>query len=217
MVQRAEATAVDARLAVNADAELHFIVLQGKGRLSGGRYGAGAEGDANGVTEIIQAAPQFSAGLQRIAALGGGADQFFDQYGIGNAAAACGIETVLHRHVVVDHHGGDFNAALMQQLGGGFEVQDVAGVVFDNQQDAFAAVNLHRAFEHFIWRRRGEDFPRAGARKHPLADIAAVHWLMAAAAAGEEGDLTGHRRIGAGDVQRVLMQGQLRVGFSQPL
>jgi hypothetical protein len=28
----------------------------------------------------------------------------------------------------------------MQQLGGGFEVQDVAGVVFDNQQDAFAAL-----------------------------------------------------------------------------
>jgi hypothetical protein len=36
--------------------------------------------------------------------------------------------------------------------------------------------------------------------------------LMAAAAAGEEGDLAGHRRIGAGDVQRVLMQGKLLSG-----
>ena len=185
---------------MNADAELHLVIFQRKGGLPGGRYGAGAESDTNRVAEIVQAAAQFSAGFQRVTALGGGADQFFDQHGIGDAAATSGIETVFHRHVVVDHHGGDFNAALMQQLGGGFEVQDVAGVVFDNQQNAFAAVNLHRAFEHFVRRRRGENFPRAGAREHALADIAAVHRLMSAAAAGEQGHLAGHRRVGAGHI-----------------
>ena len=217
MVQRAEAAAVDARLAVNADAELHLVIFQRKGGLPGSRYGAGAEGDTNRVAEIVQAAAQFSAGFQRVAALGGGADQFFDQYGVGDAATTGGIEAVFHRHVVVDHHGGDFNAALMQQLGGGLKIQDVAGIVFDNQQDAFAAVNLHRAFKHFVRRRRGEDFPRTGAGEHALADIAAVHRFMSAAAAGEQGHLASHRRVGAGHIQRVLMQGQLRMGFSQPL
>ena len=105
----------------------------------------------------------------------------------------------------------------MQQLGGGLKIQDVAGIVFDNQQDAFAAVNLHRAFKHFVRRRRGEDFPRTGAGEHALADIAAVHRFMSAAAAGEQGHLASHRRVGAGHIQRVLMQGQLRMGFSQPL
>ena len=41
--------------------------------------------------------------------------------------------------------------------------------VFDNQQDAFAAVNLHRAFEHFIRRRRGEDVWRPGLQHAHLA------------------------------------------------
>ncbi|STV48244.1 Uncharacterised protein [Klebsiella pneumoniae] len=76
LVQRAEAAAVDARLAVNADAELHLVIFQRKGGLPGSRYGAGAEGDTNRVAEIVQAAAQFSAGFQRVAALGGAPTSF---------------------------------------------------------------------------------------------------------------------------------------------
>ncbi len=53
LVERAEAAAVDTRLAMDADAELHLIIFQGKGGLSGGRYGAGAQRDANRVTKVI--------------------------------------------------------------------------------------------------------------------------------------------------------------------
>ena len=40
---------------------------------------------------------------------------------------------------------------------------------------------------------------------------------MSAAAAGEQGHIPSHRRVGAGHIQRVMMQGQPWMGFSQPL
>jgi hypothetical protein len=39
---------------------------------------------------------------------------------------------------------------------------------------------------------------------------------VSAAAAGEQRHFPGHRRIGAGDIHRVLMQRQFRMGFGQP-
>lgn len=103
---------------------------------------------------VIQLTTQSRTGFQRVTAFGGRADQFFDQYGISHTTTSGGIQTVFHRHIVIHHHGGDFDAAFVQQLGSGFEIKNVAGVIFDYQQHAFAAINLHGAFEHFI--RRGE-------------------------------------------------------------
>lgn len=184
-------------------------------RLAGGRNGAGAQGDADRVAEVVKLAPQFSACCQRVAALGGRAHQFFNQHGIGHAAPSGGIEAVFYRHIVIDYHGGDLDAAFVQQLGGGFKVKNIASVVFNNQQHAFAAVDVHGALKHFIRRRGGENFPRTGPGKHALANISAVHRLMTAAAAGKQRYFPGHRCIGAGDVDRIMMQRQFRVRFCQ--
>ena len=128
-----------------------------------------------------------------------GAADLLRQHGRAHAAAAGGVEAVLHGHVVVDRHAGDLDAVGLRQLGGHLEVQHVAGVVLDDVQHARAAVDRPGGGEHLIGHRRGEDRAGAGRVEHAAPDEAAVHRLVAAAAAGDDAHLAAHRRVRAHD------------------
>ncbi len=109
----------------------------------------------------------------------------------------------VERDVVGDEHGPDLVALGAGEIGTEPEVEDVAGVVLDDEQHPGAAVDrvdrrlhLHgaRAREHFTGTRRGEQ---------PGADEPGMHGLVARAAAGDERDQAGSRQIGAGHVAGV--------------
>lgn len=102
----------------------------------------------------------------------------------------------------------------MQQLGGGLKIQDVAGIVLIISKTP-SPPSICIAHSNIL-SGVGEVKISGQAPESMPADIAAVHRFMSAAAAGEQGHLASHRRVGAGHIQRVLMQGQLRMGFSQP-
>ena len=84
---------------------------------------------------------------------------------------------------------GDLDPLGLGQLGRDLEVHDVAGVVLDDVQHARAAVDRLGGGQHLVRDRRGEDRARAGGIQHAHADEAAVHRLVAGAAAGDDADL----------------------------
>ena len=127
-----------------------------------------------------------------VAALGRRARDLLGQHGRADAAAARGVERVLHGDVVVDQHGLDVDPLVGGVLGRQLEVHDVARVVLDDVHDAGAAVDGLRRREHLVGHRRGEHLARAGRVEHPEPDEAAVQRLVARAAAGDEGDLALH-------------------------
>ena len=85
------------------------------------------------------------------------------------------------------------------ELGGHLEVQDVAGVVLHDVQDAGAAVDRLGGEQHLVRHRGGEDLAGTGRVEHAEPDEAAVQRLVAGAAAGDQADLAGRGTAGAGD------------------
>ena len=90
------------------------------------------------------------------------------------------------------------------QFGGHLEVQHVAGVVLDDVQHARAAVDRLGGGQHLVGHRRGEDRAGAGRIEHAHAHKAAVHRLVAAAAAADNAHFALARRVFA-DHDAVLV------------
>ena len=126
---------------------------------------------------------------QVVPAGGGRAGDLLQQDGAADPAPAGGPGGVLDGHVVVDDHAGDLDVLGGGQLGGGLEVEHIAGVVLDDVQHAGAAVHGLRGGQHLVRGRRGEDRARRGGVEHPGADEAAVQWFVPAAATGDQRDL----------------------------
>ena len=209
--------AFDAGFAVDADAVFDFVVSEGKGGFARCRHGAGTEGDTDAVAVVVEFAAEGGEAVEVVAPAGGGAEQFFDEDGAGDATASGGVEAVFDGHIVIGEDDGDGVPHVVQEFGGGFEVQDVAGVVFDDEQHAAPAVHRFGAGEDLIRRGRGEDFARHGAVEHAVADVAAVHGFVAAAAAADEANFADNRRVCAGDVSGVTVQGEAGVGSDEAL
>ncbi|MNV67608.1 hypothetical protein D3C71_1604140 [compost metagenome] len=129
-IEGGKRTSRNARLAVNADAKLHLVFRQHERGLAGGRYGTGPQCDADRMPVIVDAVAQRHQAIQIVAARRCRTEQFFHQHGIGHPATSGGEQAVFHRHVIVHQHRRHLDAAVMQQLGGGFKVQHVAGIVF---------------------------------------------------------------------------------------
>ena len=94
----------------------------------------------------------------------------------------------------------------------------VAGVVLDDVEDAGAAVDGAGGGDDLVRHGRGEDRAGAGGVEHARPDEAGVERLVAAAAAGDEADLAGDRRVAPHDdtAGRVDAQ-QVGMGEAQPL
>ena len=180
-------------------ADLHLVVAELEGRLAGGRDGAAREGHAHRADVVLDLLAERRHRREVGAGLGGRADDLLGQDGPTDAAAARGVERVLDRDVVRDDDAGDLDPLGPGHLGRELEVHDVAGVVLDDVQDAGAAVDRLRRGEHLVRHRRGEDGAGAGGIEHAHPDEAAVHRLVAAAAARDHADLAGLGGVGAHD------------------
>ena len=139
---------------------------------------------------------------QRAAGLGVRAGDLLDEDRAADAAATGGVERVLDRDVVVGDDRRDLDLAL-DELGGHLEVEDVAGVVLDDVEDAGATVDGPGRGLHLVRDRRREDVAGTGRVEHAEADEAAVQRFVAGAAAGDQGDLARDRTAGPEDDEHV--------------
>jgi hypothetical protein len=117
--------------------------------------------------------------------------------GRADAAASGGPGAVLDRDVVVNDHALDLQSIGPRHVGGKLEVHHVAGVILDDMERAFAAIDSLGRGEHLVGRRAGEDRAWAGGIEHAQADESAMHRFMSAATTGDHGHLVFHRRVGA--------------------
>ena len=202
--------ALDALLAVDAEAELDLVVAELEARPADGRHGAGAERHAHGAERGGGAARDGCDLGERQAAFGGRAGELVDEHGAGNAAPAIPGHQIAQGHVVGDEHHFDRDALLAGELGGEAEIQPVAGVVLDHQHAARRAARGEDGGQHRVGARRGEDVAGNRRRQHAAPDIAGMGRLVPAAAAGDNGDLAGGsgRQVGPDHHVLAVEQGQ---------
>ena len=111
-----------------------------------------------------------------------------DEDSAGDAAAACGPGGVLDRDVIRDDDLVDDDILVGGHVGSHLEVHNVTGVVFDDQEGAFAALCRLDGLIDLVGCGGGEYCACYCGIQHAFADIAAVGGLMSAAAAADQDD-----------------------------
>ena len=196
---------VAARLAVDADADLHLVLAELEARLARAGRDARSQRHAHAPALAVDRPADLCDLGERLALLGGRAADLLRDHGDADAAPAGGVERVLDRHVVVGDDGLDLDPLALREVGRHLEVEDVARVVLDDVEDAGAAVDRLGRLEHLIGRRRGEHLAGTGGVEHARADEAAVHRLVTRAAAGDDADLALNGRVRAHDHVGVVL------------
>jgi hypothetical protein len=153
---------------------------------------------AAGVVQAVSAtAKEAECSLtRRPSSFGGGrAGHLLDDQRRGRAPAPSGPGRVLDRDVVVDQHRLDPYPFIAGEIGRHLEVQYVAGVVLHDVHDTGATVDRLGRGQDLVRHRRREHLARARRVEHAGADESAVQRLVTGAAAGDEPDLAGLRRV----------------------
>jgi hypothetical protein len=140
---------------------------------------------------------------QIVAALGRRTAQLFREDGEPDATAARGVEAVFHGHVVVDDHRPHFHALSLAELGGHFEIHDVAGVVLDDVENARSTVDGARGGFDLIRSRRSEHGPGTSGVEHASAHVPHMHGFVTAASARHDAGLAGNGRVHPDHVNRI--------------
>ncbi|KAJ6438433.1 hem oxygenase-like, multi-helical [Purpureocillium lavendulum] len=182
-----------ARLVVNAHANLHLVAVA--------QLVFGVDAPAGDVDVLETGAHADHVGgrqardlgdlLQGLSQSGQRAGNLEDQDGAGDAPAAdlAGLGPA-HADIVADDDHLHGHAAGTGLLDGHAEVEDVAGVVHDDDEDAAAAVDARGdGAADLLGRGAGEDGAGDGGGQHARADHAGKGRLVAGAAAGDDGDL----------------------------
>ena len=202
---------------MDADAHLDFVIAQHEVGFPGGGHGAGAQGHAHGTSAVIHPAGQRRYAGEVVTAGGGRAADLFGQHGGADAAAAGGVQAVLHRHVVIDNDRLHLDAASLAKLGSHFKIHDVAGVVLDDVEDAGSAIDSGSGRFHLVGTRGREDLAGTGGIEHALAHKSAVQGFVTAAAARNDAHLAGDRGVRPNHVHGI--EGDLEdvgVGCGEP-
>ena len=148
-----ELSPLPARLAVNADTDLHLVVAELEGRRAGRRDDARRQRHPHAAAVRVHLAAEVGDLLQRLLLLRGRSADLLGENGRADAAPSGRVEAVLHGDVVVDHDRLHLDPLAAGELGGHVEVHDVAGVVLDDVHHAGAAVDGLRRLDHLIRRR----------------------------------------------------------------
>ena len=183
-----------------------------EGRRAGRRNDAGGQGEAHRAALAVDLRRRCRDVREGGTGLGLRAGDLLEQDRHADAPPARRVQRVLDRDVVVRDDRLDLDLA-GHELGRHLEVQDVAGVVLDDVEDAGAAVDRPRGHLHLVRDRRGEDVAGARRVEHAEADEAAVHRLVARAAAGNEPDLALLRGVlPDDDIVRGVDADEIRMG-----
>ena len=202
--------ATAARLAVDPDTDLDFVVAKLEERRAFCGRGAGGERNPHCASdESIDVVANLDEFGEVGSLLGRRARSFDDEEVAFHPAPAHRVRGVLHRNVVVDDHRGDFNSIGRRQLGRHLEGGAVAGVVVDDVEDALVGVEELRGLVDELDGRTRKHVARAGAVEHPLADDHRMGRFVSRARALDDRDLVGPRHVRPVDevVLRLVLEG----------
>gem|GEM_PF-4442558 len=217
LVGRHHVGALGAGLAVDPDPEFDLVLGQVERRLALFGRNAGRERHPHGA-DIVDDLLGDSLDLVEVRALGGfRARGLVDEDRPADPAPARSIERILDSDIVVDDNRGDIGALHLDHLDGGLEVHHVALVVLDYRQYPLAAVAGGDECLELVGGRRGEHVAGGRAVEHPVADIAAVGRLVAAAAAGDDGDRVVDGRVVTHQYLCIGEPPHARIGGGHPV
>src|SRR5919112_6211603 len=196
LVSRLDVLALDARLAVDAHADLHLVIADVEDGLSTLRRGATRERHPHRAHVGIDALGKLLDACEVFTVVGRCAADLVHEDGACYAAPPARVRGVLDGHIVV----GDDVVGLypfgLAELPCHLEVEHVARVVLDDVEDPGSAVHGLARLEHLVWGGAREDGPGAGGVEHAWSDETAVGRLVARAAAGDEGYLALYGGVG---------------------
>src|SRR5215211_790282 len=199
LVRRRDVLALDARLAVDADADLHLILADVEDGFPTLRRGAASQGHSHGAHVGVDALRKLLDPREVLAVVGRGAADLVHEYGARNTAPPAGVRRVLNGYIIVgDDVVGHYLFGL-GELPGHLEIEDVACVVLDDVEDPGPAVHGLARLEHLVRGRAREDRTGAGGVEHTRSDVTTVGRLVARAAAGDEGHFALYRGVGPYD------------------
>ena len=132
----------------------------------------------------------------------------------GDAATTGRVKAVLNGNVVIDNNVIDFDVFIGGHVHCHFKIEDVAGVVLDDTQNARVGCDSFNALENFVGSRRSEDSTGHRAIEHSFADEATVSRFMTGAAAADERDFVcGFLRCTDDNIAAVKLFEFVRRGF----
>ena len=203
---------VPARLAVDADADLHLVGGQVEGRPARGGNGAGGQRHTHGAAVLVDPVRDGGHRIQVASLLGGGTHDLLQQHRQADAPASRGVQRVLDGNVVGDHHRRHAHASVGGQLRRHLEVHDIARVVLHDVQPPRTRLSAGGGGQHLVGGRGGEHLAYASRIQHPGPDETAMQWLMAGATPGDHRDLPGAGGLGAEDHAVVMVDADILVG-----
>src|SRR5215217_6174432 len=199
LVRRRDILALDARLAVDADADLHLVIANiedwlptlGRGA-TGKRHPHRAHVGVDAFGKLLDACEIFPV-------VGRGTADLVHEDGACDAPPPARVRRVLDGHIVVGHDVVSLYPFGLAELPCHLEVEHVACVVLDDVEDTGPAVDGLAGFEHLVRRRTRKNGAGAGGVEHSWSDEAAVGRLVARAAARDEGYLAFYGGVGPYD------------------
>src|SRR5215217_2543921 len=199
LVRRRDILALDARLAVDADADLHLVIANiedwlptlGRGA-TGKRHPHRAHVGVDALRKLLDACEIFPV-------VGRGTADLVHEDSACDPAPPARVRRVLDGHIVVGHDIVGLYPFGLAELPCHLEVEHVARVVLDDVEDTGPAVDSLARLEHLVRRRTRKNGAGAGGVEHSWSDEAAVGRLVARAAARDEGYLAFYGGVGPYD------------------
>src|SRR5690554_534868 len=188
--------ALHARLAVDAHADLHLVLADGKGRRADGGQRHRREAHADNADVGERPLGNFHHLIDARALVGFGAGDLEGEHHACDTAAAVGFFRRGGGHVVTHEHRARLDVVHRDHLGSHVEVHHIAAVVAVDVHHALAAVDALGDVGDLLDAGRLEHVADGAAVQHTLADIAEEHRQVAGAAAGHQADLALYRGVG---------------------
>src|SRR5918993_2134498 len=199
LVRRRDLLALDAWLAVDANADLHLILADVENGLPALGRSTTRERHPHRAHVGVDALCKLLYACEVFAVVGRCAADLVHEDGACDAAPPARVGRVLDSHVVVGHDVVGLDPFCLAELACHLEVEYVTRVVLDDVEDSGPAVHGFARLEHLIRRRAREYGPGAGGVEHTWTDETAVGRLVARAAAGDEGYFALYRGVGSYD------------------
>ena len=113
-----------------------------------------------------------------------------NQHRASYAAAPGGVEGILYGNIIVHNHIVGIDILVLGHIDSHLKVHDIAGIILHNAENALVSSHCLDSLINLVRGRRSKYGTCHCAIQHALAHITAMSWLVAAAAAADQGNLS---------------------------
>src|SRR5918994_38286 len=189
LVRWLDVLALDARLAVDAHADLHLILADVEDGLPTLWRGAARERHPHRAHVGVDALRKLLDACEIFPVVGRCAADLVHEDGACDAAPPAGVRRVLDGHIIVGHDIVGLDPFGLAELPCHLEVEYVARVVLDDVEDPGPAVHGLASLQHLVRRRAREYGTGTSGVEHTGAHETAVGRLVSRATSGDQGYL----------------------------